>query len=92
LAHRLFCRFSLFDRRFFDGLSALSIGFVQEPIDEARTAFLLDLSLLRRRVAQLRRASWPASQKSRPHLASGLQGSRKAPIFTQLGSHLGTDR
>ena len=47
LAHRLFCRCSLFDRRFFDGLFALSIGIVQEPIDEASTALLLDPSLLR---------------------------------------------
>ena len=45
--HILFCRCSLFDRRFFGGLFALSIGFVQEPIDETRTARLLDLSLLR---------------------------------------------
>ena len=43
----LFCRCSLFDRRFFGSLFALSIGFVQEPIDETRTARLLDLSLLR---------------------------------------------
>src|SRR5262249_42008138 len=42
----LFCRCSLFDR-FFSGLFALSIGFVQEPIDDARTALLFDPSLLR---------------------------------------------
>jgi hypothetical protein len=42
----LFCRCSLFDR-FFGGLFALSIGFVQEPIDDARTALLFDPSLLR---------------------------------------------
>src|SRR6516164_5984121 len=42
----LFCRCSLFDR-FFGGVFALSIGFVQEPIDDARTALLFDPSLLR---------------------------------------------
>src|SRR5262249_4257797 len=42
----LFSRCSLFDR-FFGGLFALSIGFVQEPIDDARTALLFDPSLLR---------------------------------------------
>jgi len=43
----LFCRCSLFGRRFFGSLFALCIGFVQEPIDETRTARLLDLRLLR---------------------------------------------
>ena len=46
-AHRLFCGCSLFGRRFFGSLFALCIGFVQEPIDETRTARLLDLRLLR---------------------------------------------
>lgn len=45
---QLFCRCNLFDRRSFDfGLLALFIGFVQEPIDDARTLLLLDPSVLR---------------------------------------------
>ena len=44
----LFCRCNLFDRRSFDfGLLALFIGFIQEPIDDARTLLLLDPSVLR---------------------------------------------
>ena len=48
VAHRLFCRCNLFDRRCFDfGLLALVIGLVQEPIDDAGTLLLLDPSVLR---------------------------------------------
>jgi len=48
LAHRLFCRCNFSDRRSFDfSLLSLFIGFVQEPINDARTLLLLDLSVLR---------------------------------------------
>ena len=48
VAHRLFCGRNLFGRRCFDlDLLALFIGLVQEPIDDARTFFLLDPSVLR---------------------------------------------
>ena len=48
LAQRLFCGRNLFERRCLDlGLLALFIGLVQEPIDDARTFFLLDPSVLR---------------------------------------------
>jgi hypothetical protein len=48
LAHQLFCRCNLVDRRSFGfGLLALFIGFVQEPVDDARTLLLLDPSVLR---------------------------------------------
>src|SRR5262249_46023861 len=44
----LFCGCSLFHRGSFDfGLLALFIGFVQEPIDDARALLLLDPSVLR---------------------------------------------
>jgi hypothetical protein len=47
-AQRLFCGCNLFDRSCLDfGLLALFIGLVQEPIDDARTFFLLDPSVLR---------------------------------------------
>src|SRR5262249_50276976 len=48
VAHWLFCGCSLFHRGSFDfGLLALFIGFVHEPIDDARALLLLDPSVLR---------------------------------------------
>src|SRR5260370_6804017 len=45
---QLFCRGNLFDLRSFDfGLLALFIGFLQEPLDDARTVLLLDPSVFR---------------------------------------------
>src|SRR5262245_36791140 len=47
VAHWLFCGCSLFHRGSFDfGLLALFIGFVQEPIDDARVVLLLGSSVL----------------------------------------------